>query len=285
MEISQPLEPKNNHLGDGIVWDFRHTWFVTKPKIPAAHRTLALLRAMAEIGQPTTAARLAQKLSIPRSSTYQLLEVLEQQGFAIHFEEEARWGLGVSAWELGSAYLRHEPLERLARPVIKQLLQKSGVSPAVGHLGVLQGSDVLYLIEERPAKSLSLVSDVGVRLPAHLTASGRAMLASLEPNQVEALYARSKSLVLRTSQGPASFTELKSILRTEREQGFALEVGEVSEGYSSIGVAVLNHLDYPLAGIAITFQTKTVSELQLIEIAKKLRQSAIELSRKLGHHG
>jgi len=62
-------------------------------KIPAAERTLSLLRLMAELGQPTTANRLAQKLEIPRSSCYQLLEVLESQGFAIHFTEDKRWGL------------------------------------------------------------------------------------------------------------------------------------------------------------------------------------------------
>lgn len=256
-----------------------------KPKIPAAARTLALLRAMAEIGQPTTAARLAQKLGIPRSSTYQLLEVLQEQGFAIHFEAEARWGLGVSAWELGSAYIRHEPLERVARPVIKQMLQQSGISPAVGHLGVLQGNDVLYLIEERPAKSLALVSEVGVRLPAHLTASGRAMLGHLESNQVEALYARSKSLVQRTAFGPKTLAELKGVLGNERSTGYAIEVGEVSEGYSSVGAAVLNHLGYPLAGMAITFQTRTVSQLKLNELGELLTRCATDLSRKLGHHG
>lgn len=258
----------------------------TKSKIPAASRTLALLRAMAEIGQPTTASRLAQRLGIPRSSVYQLLEVLKEQGFAIHFEEEARWGLGVSAWELGSAYLRHEPLERLARPVIKKILQQASViGPAVGHLGVLQGADVLYLIEERPTKSLSLVTDVGVRLPAHLTASGRAILGALPASQVEAIYSRSKQLVTRTSSGSKTYSELKLLLNRERPLGFATEVSEVSEGYSSVGAPVLNHLGYPLAGIAITFQTLIVSEQQLLELGETLKLFAAELSKKLGHHG
>ncbi len=110
---------------------------------------------MADIGQPATAARLAKRIGIPRSSCYQLLEVLKNQGFAIHFENEKRWGLGLAAWELGSAYRRHEPLERLAKPVVTQLVADlSQKTPVVGHLGVLDGSDVLYLLEQRPARSL-----------------------------------------------------------------------------------------------------------------------------------
>ena len=54
-------------------------------------------------------------------------------------------------------------------------------SARAGHLAVLHGRDVLYLVEERAPRRPSLVTDVGVRLPAHLTATGRAMLAALPP--------------------------------------------------------------------------------------------------------
>ena len=55
------------------------------------------------------------------------------------------------------------------------------------HLAVMHGRDVLYVIEERAPGRASLVTDVGVRLPAHLTASGRAILAALPAAQVRAL--------------------------------------------------------------------------------------------------
>jgi len=254
-------------------------------RIPAAERTLALLKLLATSGQPLTASRLSQKLNIPRSSCYQLLEVLEAQGFAIHFPVEKRWGLGLAAWELGSAYQRHEPLERLARPVLKKLVGELGaITPVVGHLGVLDGSDVLYLLEERPAKSLKLVTDVGVRLPAHLTASGRSMLAGLEPKQLLASF-RGRELATRTGIGSKTLAELQQMLKLESAQGFALEVDEVSLGYASVGVAVKDHLGHPLAGLAITLQSRELEKLQLSKLAKALERAAGELSGKFGHHG
>lgn len=254
-------------------------------KVPAATRTLALLRTMAEIGQPTTADRLAKKLDIPRSSCYQLLEVLEEQGFAIHYPDERRWGLGLAAWELGSAYQRHEPLERLARPVLQKLITElSQRTSVVGHLAILDGSDVLYLLEERPARSLRLVTDIGVRLPAHLTASGRAMLQHLDKRQLAASF-RGRELTLRTNLGPRDLLALEQILKLEQSQGFALEVDEVSMGYASVGKAILDNLGHPLAAIAITLQSNQLEKLQLSQLAMLLEKAASDLSRKFGHHG
>ena len=240
---------------------------------------------MAEIGQPATAARLAKRIGIPRSSCYQLLEVLKSQGFAIHFQDDKRWGLGLAAWELGSAYQRHEPLERLAKPVITKLVSElAEKTPVVGHLGVLDGSDVLYLLEQRPAKSLKLVTDVGVRLPAHLTASGRAMLAHLDQKQLSASF-RGRELTTRTNLGPRNLLELKQLLTQEKDQGFALEVDEVTMGYASVGVAIVDHLCHPMAGLAITLQSRELEKLQLSQLAQVLIASANDLSRKFGHHG
>lgn len=254
-------------------------------KVPAATRTLALLRTMAELGQPTTADRLARKLSIPRSSCYQLLEVLEDQGFAIHYPEERRWGLGLAAWELGSAYQRHEPLERLARPILAKLVSElNRKANVVGHLAILDGSDVLYLLEERPVRSLRLVTDVGVRLPAHLTASGRAMLQHLEKKQIAATF-RGRDLTNRTNLGPKNLVELENLLKVERAQGFALEVDEVTMGYASVGTAILDNLGHPLAAIAITLQSNQLEKLQLSQLAMLLEKAASDLSRKFGHHG
>lgn len=240
---------------------------------------------MAEIGQPATAARLAKRIGIPRSSCYQLLEVLKSQGFAIHFQDDKRWGLGLAAWELGSAYQRHEPLERLAKPVITKLVSElAEKTPVVGHLGVLDGSDVLYLLEQRPAKSLKLVTDVGVRLPAHLTASGRAMLAHLDQKQLSASF-RGRELTTRTNLGPKNLNELKQLLTGEKNQGFELEVDEVTMGYASVGVAIVDHLGHPMAGLAITLQSRELEKLQLSQLAQVLIASANDLSRKFGHHG
>ena len=69
-------------------------------------------------------------------------------------------------------------------------------------LGILQGNETVYLLKEQPRTPVTLVTDVGVRLPAHLTASGRAMLAHLPDAQARALFPSAAAFTSRTGRGP-----------------------------------------------------------------------------------
>jgi DNA-binding IclR family transcriptional regulator len=147
----------------------------------AATHALGVLKLLARHAAPMPAASIARELGLPRSSVYHLLAVLRAEGFVVHLPQQRRYGLGVAAFELGSAYSRQEPLRWIAVPALDRLVAATGHN---GHFAVLHGTDVLYVIEQRAAGRPSLVTDVGVRLPAQLHASGRAMLAALPAAQV-----------------------------------------------------------------------------------------------------
>ena len=267
------------------------------PRVPSALRTLNVLQALGSAGGPVTAQSLANKLGIPRSSIYQLLEVLKVEGYVTHFPEEGRWSLGVAAFELGSAYLRHDPLERLAQPLLTRLLSEvdalhSKGFAAVAQLGVLHGSQLLYLLKgstlSNSREDLHVVTDVGVRLPAHLTASGRSLLALLSPAQFEATYPGGEGgeLATRTEIGPTSVGELRQMLTREKTAGFSTESGSVTSNYGSVAAAAVNHLGLPIAAFAVTFRTDRLSETGLTALQSHLglmlRSKATELSKRLG---
>src|SRR6476659_970243 len=138
---------------------------------------------------------------LPRSTAYHLLRAMVEEGFVVHLVEEHRYGLGLAAFEVGSGYARQEPLQRIARRPLADLVDRVHQS---AHLAVLHGRDVLYVLEERAPGRPPLVPDVGVRLPAHLTASGRAILARLPAVHVTALYPDRAAFADRTGPGPKS---------------------------------------------------------------------------------
>lgn len=251
-----------------------------KPQVPAADQTLRILSFLARQRGPVAARTIATQLSVPRSTVYHLLATLEEHGFVVHLPSERRWGLGAAAFELAGGYARQQPLTRLGRPLIAALADRAGES---AHLAVMTGRDVLYIVEERAHRRPALVTDVGVRLPAHLTATGRAMLAALPREQVRALFPDAASFADRTGRGPARPGELRDVLRQVRVDGFATEDGEVTLGLRSVGVAVLDHAGWPVAAIAITYPDD--AQRDPAHLAALISPAAAELGRRIGGVG
>lgn len=254
-----------------------------RSKVPAADQTLRILSHLAAQRGPVPAATIATALGLPRSTVYHLLAVLQERGFVVHLPEERRYGLGVAAFELSSGFSRQQPLARLGRPLVAALVDRVGES---GHLAVLHGRDVLYLVEERAPRRPSLVTDVGVRLPAHLTATGRAMLAALPAAQLRALYPDAAAFPERagaSADSPWTYGRLKRVLQTVRADGHASEHGEVTDGLASVGVAVLDHVGWPAAAIAVTFPADASGET-VDAISGGVRDAAVTLGRRIGAH-
>ncbi|MBW9121730.1 IclR family transcriptional regulator [Microbacterium trichothecenolyticum] len=248
-----------------------------RPQVPAADQTLRILSYLARQRGPVPARTIATTLGIPRSTVYHLLAALQEHQFVVHLPEDRRWGLGIAAFELAGGYSRQEPLARLGRPVLADLVDRTGES---AHLAVMHGRDVLYIVEERAPRRPALVTDVGVRLPAHLTATGRAMLAALPREQVRALFPDAASFADRTGRGPQRPGELRELLRGVRERGWAFEDGEVTLGLGSVGVAVLDHVGWPIAAIAVTFPAE--GDREPATFAELVTPVAAELGRRIG---
>ena len=249
------------------------------PKVPAADATLRLLTFLASRRAPVAAARIAEELELPRSRTYDLLATLVEHGYVLHLDQEQRYGLGPSAHELSGAYARQEPLARIGRRVVEGMVDAVGES---GHLAVLHGRDVLYVVEERARNRPSLVTDVGVRIPAHLTASGRAILAHLPAAQLRALYGTAADFSSRTdAPGPSTPKQLRELLTAVRADGIASESGEVSDEMGSVAAVVRDHAGWPAAAVALTFIEARVGPQERERFAAAVQRGAEEITRRL----
>ena len=242
----------------------------------AAGHALDVLELLARRGEPIPAASVARETGLPRSSVYHLLALLRERGYVTHLAEERRWGLGVAAYELGTAYQRHEPLARLARGSLDRLVDATTHN---AHLAVLLGRDVLYVIEQRAPGRPLLVTDVGVRLPATLTASGLAMLAALSPAQVRALFPHADTLVVRDGRGPRTLAQLRSELQAVRQRGYAVEDGQITPGLRSVALAVRDRAEHPVAAVAVTWPEGAADEDAVLAAA---RVAARDLAARIG---
>ncbi len=246
-------------------------------QVPAATRALRVLRFLAAQPDPVPLERLASALELPRSTAYHLVGAMIEEGFVTHLAEERRYCLGVAAFEVGFGYARQAPLQRIAHRPLAALVDRTRQS---AHLAVPHGRDVLYVLEERAPGRAPLVTDVGVRLPAHLTASGRAILAALPASQVRALYPDRTAFVDRHGRGPQTPSALRSVLAATRQRGHAVEDGEVTPGFASVAVAVHDPNGQPVAGIACTWDTR--EDVDVEALVEAVSATATSVGRRLG---
>ena len=262
---------------------------MSSPKVPAADQTLRILSLLAGSRGPMPASMIAAQLDLPRSTVYHLLATMQDRGFVLHLPDEQRYGLGVAAFELSSAYWRQEPLTRIGRPLLTALVDRVHLS---GHLAVPHGRDVLYVVEERAQGAPTLITGVSVRLPMQLTASGRAILAALPRAQVRALYPDRNAFVHRhevdTAASPGAdaleidrYSRLRSVLDATVTRGFALEQGSVTPGFSSVAAPVLDHKGWPVAAIAVTFRAEELGEDRFAWLAREVHGTAETLSSRI----
>lgn len=245
---------------------------------PAAGHALDVLEHLARHAEPVPAASVARDLGLPRSTAYHLLSVLQARGYVTHYVDERRFGLGQAVYELGSAYQRQAPLARLARGTIRRLVDQCGRN---AHFATLDGRDVIYLLEERAPGQPMLVTDVGVRLPGHLTASGLAMLAGLPASQVRALYPDRASFTQRHDRGPKSLSELRGILTRTRTDGYAREDGTVTPDLSSVAVPISDRPGRSPAAIAVTFRSHEATDEHVAGLVTHARAAAADIARRL----
>ena len=238
-----------------------------------------VLRFLASQPDPVPLERLALALDLPRSTAYHLVNAMIEQGFVTHIAEDSRYCLGVAAFEVGIGYARQAPLQRIAHRHLAGLVDRTGHS---AHLAVPHGRDVLYVLEERAPGRAPLVTDVGVRLPAHLTATGRAILAAMPASQVRALFPDKDAFVDRHGRGPQSLGALRKVLTETRRRGHATENGEVTPGFASIAAAVLDHNGTPLGGIAVTYGTDMAVDIGTVVAAVSATARAV--TQRIGGH-
>ncbi len=244
---------------------------------PAAHHALRILSYLAAQRGPVPAATVASALGLPRSSAYRVLSALVEHGYALHYPEARRYGLGYAAFELSSGFSRQEPLTRLGRPILAALVERVGET---AHLTVLLGTDVVYLVEEQARHRPPLVTGVGVRLPSYATASGRALLASLPQTQLHALFSAPDAFAAAAAPG-YSFSRLRRELRQVRQDGYAAEDGEVTPGFASVSVAIRDRAGWPAAGITVTYRREDVGDAARAAIIEALQRHAVELSHRI----
>ncbi|MBD2894490.1 IclR family transcriptional regulator [Actinomadura nitritigenes] len=196
---------------------------------------------------------VARRTGLPRSTAHRILDQLVRQRWLAH--HSFGYGLGQRALGLGGQDGGHGKIREAAAPYLHELQVTTGL---VAHLAVLDGAEVFYLDKLGGRLAASVPSRVGGRAPAHSTALGKAMLAWLEPEQVDALLGTGITRLTSRTIGELG-TLHQELHRVRQRRGLAFERGESFPGIACVAVAIRG-ADGPVAGISLVGDIHTPLE-------------------------
>ncbi|MEV7623586.1 IclR family transcriptional regulator [Actinoplanes sp. NPDC089786] len=242
--------------------------------VRTVERALWLLRTIAATPAPMTFGELHKVSDLPRASVHNLLATLEETGFVVR-DGNGRYSVGLAAFEVGSAHQVRTGLLRLAEPILRDLVRRHNETC---HLGILDGSDVLYVERLESTQPVRLTTATGRRVPAHATGIGKALLALRPDAEVAALYPTGLP-----SLTPSTLTAVPTLLRdlTEtRRRGWAIDNEESTPGVRCAAAAVAVP-GWPATGISLAVPLQRAADDRIAELGADVRAAADTLAARL----
>jgi DNA-binding IclR family transcriptional regulator len=246
---------------------------------PPVQRAVRLIRHVAEGNPVLNMSETAKLLKINRTTLLRLLHTLETEGFVERRPGGAGFQVGLTFLELGARALFSQDLVQVAMPVLTRLAETLQLS---AHLGVLDGSDVLYLVRRTPNTPLASNIRVGSRLPAHATTMGRMLLAYKTSVELEALY-DGKELPRFSDHTATTLAALQAKVAQDRRAGIAWSEAHFERGIGSAAVPVFDFAGSPLAAINVSGPVAAFAdERRRMTIGEELGNAGAEISHRLG---
>jgi DNA-binding IclR family transcriptional regulator len=252
-------------------------------RVPAVDQSVQLLFALANVvSGEATLTELARDTGISRSKALAVLNTLRIAGLVARNDQTKRYRLGLNILVLSRALINQTDLAREAIPYLEQLATETG---SVVHLGVISGDTVYVMARRQVAGCMYTPYDVGTRYPVAFGAHGRAILASLSPEDFEVQLARDSILEPgQTGRDPITREVLRAQVEDARRLGYGLSIGTTWTDMNAVSVVLtVDSSDTPGTqhAVACLFAVGRFSVERALEIGERMREMASEMSRAL----
>jgi len=228
-------------------------------------------------GGPLGITELSQKLNLPKSTVFQIVHSLQEFGWIERLEESKKFILGLRLFELGNLVQASSHLRRVALPYLEELRKETGETV---YLVVYDRGEIVYLECLESRLRLRARPVYGLRVPLHCTSLGKAIMAFLDPWEVERIVAE-KGLPRFTDKTITSWKILKMELNEIRKRGYAIDWGEHEEGIRCVGAPIYDSLGRVFAAVSVSGPESRFTEEKMEFFAKKVVDKAQKISSQI----
>jgi DNA-binding IclR family transcriptional regulator len=246
-------------------------------RIKSIDKALSLLEFLSVNEQETGITEIGKNLHLGLSTVHRILFTLKSRGYVIQNCNTKKYRLGIKLFTLGCAV---QSTKRLVERIKSYLRQLSQSTHETANLAILEGNEVIYLDTIGSPEVLRTEIMAGTRTPAHCTALGKVLLASISDSEFESLYKRDEPLSSLTSKSISSLEELKKNLKKVKKQGYAVDIEEYKIGINCIGVPISGR-NGTMAAISITGPASRFTIDEMEKVKGKLMTISKEISNQL----
>ncbi|MER7623166.1 IclR family transcriptional regulator [Streptomyces sp. NPDC126503] len=247
--------------------------------VPAVTRAFDILELFLQGDGTLSAPEITRRLRLPRTTTHELVSTLAARNYLVPVPDQpGRYRLGVRTYQLGSRYAEQLDLAAEGRQVAHEVAETCGETV---HVALLEDLDVIYIAKVDSTHAVRMVSATGRRLPAHCTAVGKMLLATLPEAELEA---RLDGREL-TAMTPNSLTDpdaLRAALAEIRILGVAVEQRESNPDVSCVAAPVRDRGGRVVAALSVSVPVHRWSEERENELTALAVRGARDLSARLG---
>ena len=204
-----------------------------KGGVQSVERIVQLIAQLASHPAGASLQRLAQETGLAKSTVHRLLASLVSLGYAAQEPETGRYRLTLKMFELSSGIVNSMEIMDVAKAHLERLSQRTGEAV---HLVIRDAQDIVYIYKTESGP-MRMSSRVGLRSPLYCTGVGKAILATLPPEEVEDVWNHS-SLKKLTSRTVVDLTEMRDQLAEVRANGYAIDDEENEMGVRCVAVAI-----------------------------------------------
>jgi IclR family KDG regulon transcriptional repressor len=244
-------------------------------------RAFSILEEVARHREGIGLADLSKRVGLHNSTTFHLAKTMVSLGYMRQERDSKRYRVGRPLFALAASALDEIEMVNLATPVLEDLSRETGES---GHFAVRMGDAVVVIARTSGTGAFQLTDRVGVVRPAHCTALGKIILASLRPDQLKRFLER---VELKPST-KKSVTDQSVLLReiTEiRRTAIAFDDGEFNPEVRCVAVPVYNFTGEVIGALGISGPIWRMSDQVLQSRAKLVQTAASRLSAEFGARG
>lgn len=224
---------------------------------------------------------LTPLVELPKSTVHRLLLSLSERGYVAKEMVSGRYQLTMRMFEIGSRAIGVLDIITIARPYLEHLADSSS---EIVHLVERDGKDVVYLSKlDASSSSIRTASAVGLRAAMYCTGVGKAILANLPPEEVQAIWA-STPIEQFTRTTITSYEALQEELRRIEISGYAIDNEEHELGVRCVAAPIFDFSDRPRYAVSISAPSTRMGEQEIEHYAPMLVSASQEISRFLGRN-